>query len=197
MPKLIIFDIGGVLISYGEEKYAAYISKKYGIQYKKFIGVLNRYLPVLELGNERTSSVLKRLARQLGLTESELEWGKAFRLLAKPNSDVINLANRLARKYKLVLLTNMSFSRYKEARALLKGVRYRRIFASCYMHMRKPSKQIYLHLLKEMHAKPSEALFVDNLAENVAGASRVGIRALRFVTYKTLVKDLKKLGVVA
>ncbi len=197
MVRLIIFDIGGVIIDFSEEMYASYISKRFGIPYRKFARALERYVPYMELGDEKAGDMEKKLAREFGLTVKELGWASSYRKLAKPKTNVINLARMLSRKYKVVLLTNVSYSRYIEARRLLRGLINERIFASCYLHMRKPSRRIYLHVLKALHVKPGEAVFIDNMSENVEGAKKVGIKALRFTSYAKLVKDLKRLGVEA
>ena len=196
MIKLIIFDIGGVLIDFGEDMYTTYISKKLHIDKKEFSRAVMHYLPYMELGDGSIGAVLKKLAEEFGTSAHSLEWAKAFNMLAKPNKDVIAIANKLSRSYNVVLLTNVSLSRYRAMRRMLNGIANERIFPSCYLHMRKPSKRIYLYVLRAMHAKPNNAIFIDNLAENVAGARKAGIDALRFTTYTKLVVDLKKRRVV-
>ena len=79
---------------------------------------------------------------------------------------------------------------------LIKGVKVDRVFASCYIKMRKPEARIYRYALKKMDTAPSEAVFIDNMEENVIGARKVGIKAIKFVGYEQLVKDLRKLKIM-
>jgi FMN phosphatase YigB (HAD superfamily) len=46
-----------------------------------------------------------------------------------------------------------------------------------------------------MGAKPSEAIFIDDLKRNVIGARKVGIKSIQFIGYEDLVKHLKVLGI--
>ena len=78
---------------------------------------------------------------------------------------------------------------------LLDGVRRERVFASCYLKMAKPDARIYRYVLNHTGVAAAEAVFIDDRIENVKGAKRVGIAALRFTGYDKLVSDLNRLGV--
>ena len=47
-----------------------------------------------------------------------------------------------------------------------------------------------------MGMKPEEAIFIDNMKENVVGARKVGIKSILFIGYKPLVRDLKALKII-
>ena len=54
----------------------------------------------------------------------------------------------------------------------------------------KPDPSIYRHCLRKLGVRPSEALFVDDLEENVLAARALGIRSIRFVSVAQLRKEL-------
>ncbi len=196
MIKLIIFDVGGVLDTFYESQYISYIAKKTGIDPIKFRAALIPKLDLMEIGKMKLPELKRALAKQFKVSISALEWDKAFTKLNKVNNDVVNLANRLSKNYKIVLLTNVSRSRHlMKMHSYLKKVKYDHIYASCYIKMRKPDRNIYEFVLEKTKAKPDETIFIDDLKRNTEGAKRVGIHAIHFVGYKDLVKRLKKFGI--
>ena len=68
--------------------------------------------------------------------------------------------------------------------------------SSCYMGLRKPEPAIYRRAL-DILGKPAERiLFIDDRAENVAGAVDAGMKAIRFEGAEALRRELEILGVL-
>jgi len=196
MIKLIIFDIGGVLDTFYERQYISYITKKLHISQTAFREILVPQLKKSEVGKMKIKELQLMLSKRFGISIRKLEWNEEFRKLNRLNNDVVRLAGRLSKRYKIVLLTNVSRSRQTiKMETVLKKVKYDRIFASCYLKMAKPDPRIYRYVLEKMKMKPSEAVFIDDREENVEGARKVGIAAIQFVGYGELVKRLRKLGI--
>jgi putative hydrolase of the HAD superfamily len=197
MIRLIIFDIGDVLEHFNEEMYISYICHKLHINMRDFTDYFLRLLERAEAERMTNREMLGRISKRFGVSVSSLEWGSSLRRMARVNKNIVGLANALGRKYKVVLLSNVSRSRYLQNRRieLFRILRYDRLFASCYMHMRKPEHRIYRHVLREMRVRPEEAVFIDDRLENVQGADEVGINGIHFTCYGNLVMDLRELGV--
>ena len=196
MIKDIIFDVGGVLLKYREAEYYRYISRKYGLSETKVSRTLNPMIEKLEIGQMTLKHMRARASKEFGIPNADLEWVRFFKAAAKPDNYVIGLAKRLERRYRVSVLSNISRSRYSVARELfLHDLGAYRIFTSCYMGMRKPSKKIYLSVLHDLGAKPEETVFIDNLKANVDGAKKVGIRAVQFKNHEQIHRALRRLGV--
>jgi HAD superfamily hydrolase (TIGR01509 family) len=197
MIKLIICDIGGVVEDFSERKYIEYICGKHRISKGEFRSVFMPMLDKVEVGKETTYNMLGVLARRFGIKAKDLEFSSSFAKLAKPNLDVVKLINSLHKRYAVVLLTNVSRSRYLENSrvGLFRDVGHERIFASCYLGMAKPDRRIYRYVLDRMGFVPGEAIFIDDKQTNVRGASAVGIRGIRFTGYGRLVRELKNAGI--
>lgn len=197
MTKLIIFDIGGVIEDFTEEQYIGYICKKLKLDRDKFGRELIAMLPAVESSRITTSEMLERLGRRFGVGAKRLEWAKSLGRLAKIDDKVADLVNKLNRRYRLVLLTNVSKSRYMENVRIgfFKRVRCGKVYASCYLKMIKPGARIYRYVLSREGVAAKDAIFVDNLFANVRGAEKVGIKGIQFTSYEKLVKDLKRLGI--
>lgn len=196
MIKLIVFDIGGVLVKFDEKQYIEYISKKLNVDAHEFSAVINPMINSLERGNMTLPHMLHKLSTRYKRSPSEFEWGNALKHMAQSDAKTQALLNRLSKRYSVVLLTNVSRSRYSMIRRMmLKNLKYKRAFVSCYMRVVKPDPRIYTRVLKKMHVKPSESVFIDNMRINTEGARHVGMYAIHFTGYASLVKRLRNLGI--
>ena len=70
------------------------------------------------------------------------------------------------------------------------------MFTSCYMGIRKPDPRIYLRALGILGDKPQKSLFIDDRLENVAAAAAVGMKAIQFTGEEQLRKQLGALEVL-
>ena len=59
--------------------------------------------------------------------------------------------------------------------------------------MMKPDPAIYHLTLQRLGVAPHEAVFVDDMPENVRGATAVGMHAIRFTTRETVLTELDAL----
>ncbi len=199
MIRLIIFDIGGVLEDFNEDMYVDYICGKLSLDKKRFAAALKPKLMLAEEGKMGTAKMLRALSAAFSVSIKDLEWQSAIPKLAKMNRNVVSLANALAKKHDLVLLTNISRSRYisNAKNNMLKDINYKHIFASCFMGVAKPNIKAYTHVTEHMGVKPDEAIFIDDHIENVRGANAAGLHGICYTTYGRLVRDLNKLNVKA
>jgi putative hydrolase of the HAD superfamily len=58
----------------------------------------------------------------------------------------------------------------------------------------KPDPAIYLHTTKKLGVAPQQALFIDNLEKNTAGAEAAGLHANIFQNVQQLQSDLARRG---
>lgn len=200
MFKVIIFDVGGVIIDYSESDYVAYISKKLKINQNRIGRVLYPLLDELDYGRMDQDHAEKIFSDHFNIDRSRLEWVSAFKKLARKDKKVISLIKKLSKNYKIGIITNVSKSRYRLCKSLalnnlINSDAISKTVVSSYVGMRKPHTKIYKYALKELKTKPKETIFIDNIKENVQSAKDLGITGIKFNNYKQLVKELKNLGV--
>ncbi|MGC8572016.1 MAG: HAD family hydrolase [Candidatus Micrarchaeia archaeon] len=198
--KAIIFDVGGVIINFSEEMYIKWLSKKENLDQKELTDFLGNYITKMELGSILLKEVEKAFEEKFHRPKSNFRWLEGFRENAKINKEIVNLMKLLSSEYDIGIITNASYSRYTEFRRILfdklvKEMKIKAIVASCYVKTVKPDKKIYEIALKRMGVLPDEAVFIDNLKENVEGAARLGIHAIQYRDYEQLLKDLVELNV--
>jgi putative hydrolase of the HAD superfamily len=108
-----------------------------------------------------------------------------LRELAASDKCVLGVLNNEARE------TNEYRFRTFEIREHLKVA-----FSSCYLGLRKPGQAIYRRALDILGTPAGRVLFIDDRAENAAGAEAVGMKAIRFTGAEALRSELEKLGVL-
>lgn len=69
-----------------------------------------------------------------------------------------------------------------------------RLVWSCELGIVKPDAAIYLHAADSLAVSPEEALFVDNLPRNVAGAEAAGLHGIVFEGVEQLRRNLAQSG---
>jgi putative hydrolase of the HAD superfamily len=112
----------------------------------------------------------------------------------------IGILRELAASEKYVLATVNNESRvlneYRVAKFGLAEL-FQAFFSSCYLGLRKPDPKIYQVALDVLQRDPEEAVFIDDRAENVAAAAKLGIHAIQYKGSAQLAEELARVGVRA
>ena len=103
--------------------------------------------------------------------------------LAASNKCMVGALNNEARE------TN----EYRLATFGLRGY-FKVTLSSCYLGLRKPDLVIYERALDILGRPPERILFIDDRAENVAGAVEEGIKAIQFKNEEQLRGEFARLG---
>jgi putative hydrolase of the HAD superfamily len=68
---------------------------------------------------------------------------------------------------------------------------------SCFVHFRKPDKDIYLMALDVGHVKPEQSLFIDDRKLNIEVASDIGMNVIHHTDIETTRQKLSDYGLIA
>ncbi len=192
--KLIIFDLGGVIIDYKGSQYYSYLHGKTGIGMETIEEKLRPLIDKLERKKCSVKEFERDAKARLGISASSIEWVGEFKRDSRLNECVAKLVDALGKRYAVVALSNIDVGRYRAAIGKFGRMGFKRIFASCYIGKRKPEKGIFMHVLKETGFSAKEAIFIDDLKKNVEGARNAGIDAIRFEDCASLKKSLENIG---
>jgi putative hydrolase of the HAD superfamily len=113
------------------------------------------------------------------------------------NAGVVAIAERLARRYPLGLLSNAT----DELETLLEvefGIHhlFQVVVNSARVGVAKPDPRAYRIVLDGLGVRPAEALFIDDKLRNIRAAEELGISSIHFVGAEALELDLRARGLL-
>ncbi len=195
MIKNIIFDFGDIFINL--DKQATYRElKKLGVPHisDEMTIIARQY----EKGIISTQEFTNFFSSQLGVSVSEVIVAWNSILLNFPRERFLFLKELYeSKKYRLFLLSNTNelhiswiqqnwgFNRYMEFKNC-----FEKFYLSHEIKLRKPNKEIYEFALKENNLIAEETLFIDDLEENTAAASALGIHVWNLIPNQEDVSQL-------
>jgi glucose-1-phosphatase len=192
--KNLIFDLGGVILDLSVERTLQSFADISGLKKERVKELFISSKGFLdyekgEIGDEEFRSFVRELySVQVDDKALDVSWNAM--LLGIPQHK-LDLLISLKAKFNVYLLSNTnnihlnyindqimtpvfgepSLDRY-----------FHKAYYSHYMKKRKPDANIYEQVLDENNLKPHETLFLDDNADNIAGANALGIRTVHVVT---------------
>ena len=186
MYKVIIFDFFGVIRS---DQYISWL-KRHGHTRTGDYAEVSLKTDAGQLTMEQFYDGLHDLS---GIPTPAIE--SEFKTYANLDSDLIELIKRLKPHYKIGLLSN---SNGPHLRDILNhnGLTplFDEIIISGEVGFVKPSREIFDYTLGQTQSKPQETVFIDDNQANIAAANKLGIVALLYRDYHTLISELEKLN---
>jgi putative hydrolase of the HAD superfamily len=200
-PQWFIFDLGNVVIRLAYDRVLQRIETRSRMTRDELIGMLDAAGGYRDL--ERgiiTFRDFHRILRERAGYIDDLRtfrdlWGDFFE---GPVPGIEEVLRRVRRRYRVAFLSNSN-----EVHADVIPRQFASLFAkddvfvfSHRLRCAKPDPEIFLQTLETLGARPEAAFFVDDLAENVAAARNVGIRAFQFRDAVQLMRELEAAGLV-
>lgn len=190
--KILIFDLGGVILDiHFERSFAALI--KMGVPAEMMNEedcLLNATIRDFDRGDITTGEFFSYIAtacgkKELATPEHIAEaWNSMLGSFQHEKTEQIK---RLREKgYRVVMLSNTNDGHWDEIErrfTIATGEKLEECFDALYlsyrMHRRKPEKEIFLEVLASENAKPEECIFFDDSEENCEAARSTGITAVK------------------
>lgn len=202
-PKLILFDIGGVIIDLDFHDARSTLEAEYLMDPETFLeltrsGFKGEVLSVTEkamIGAIGTGEYLQ--AFQEGCKRPvPLEIVERLRasMLGSERPEMLELLNQLRKHIPIAAFTNTMALHWD---LLMDRERYRfpqlfsTIFASHLLGDAKPRTEAFEKVLKALGVKPEEVVFVDDSEVNVSGAAEIGIKGIVFKSVESLRAELR------
>ncbi|MBI3413166.1 MAG: HAD family phosphatase [Candidatus Aenigmarchaeota archaeon] len=197
--KIIVFDLGGVLVVDGVYPMIKHLTEEFFLDYKEVRKFVIKEFNHMFEGGHTELAFWKKFSRKFGVTTDPRILEKRLNGYYEIKKDTRKLIIKLRKKgYKVGFLSNsvkeiVSYleNRYKISKLFDFGL---------YSHTaktRKPKKKIFRILLKKAGAKPDEIIFIDDNPKYVMRSRSMGIRTIRFVSATQVARQLKKSGVGA
>lgn len=193
--KNIVFDFGGVLVDWNPHHlYDKYFGSREKAEW--FLNNICLYSWNLQMDGG------KPFAEGVAELQAEHpEWSEAIaiyhtRWIEMMNGEIEGMASVIRRLkmagYGVYGLTNWSAETFPMIRDTYPVFQeFDGIVVSGEEHLLKPDAAIYKCLLERYALQAEESLFVDDNADNVAGARNVGMKAIQFTSAEELERELK------
>lgn len=199
--RAVFFDFGGVVARLDRELLAAF-ERRHGLEPGSFLRALYT-IPewkALEVGEGTEDIWMEAAKRKLDefagrtLPDISEERTTMWRTL---DQDVVGLAERLAARYEVGVLSNATPRLESELNDYHKlGDVFKVIVNSSRVGVAKPDARIYRLAAEQMGVEPSACLHIDDLAHNVEGARQAGFYGIHHRgDYAALERELRSLGV--
>lgn len=196
MIKLIIFDIGGILV----ENYDLPFFQALAEKCKKTQGEIEEKIKVLMQKSERGEitefEFVKQFLEEMNCAADPKEILKIRRAATKEIPRVREFIKKIKKHYKVAFATNNAEEEFAYNN---KRFGFANLFdyglASCEVHARKTEPKIFEDILKHFHIKPEEAIFIDDSEKNLVMPKALEIQTIKFSFLKQCQKELEKLGI--
>ena len=202
--EAVISDFGGVLTSPLIESFMAFqdetgISMEtLGITMQEIAEADGEHpLYELERGNTTEVDFLERMADQLehaiGHRPEMHRFSETYFKALRPNEPMIDLMRELRGSgYRMALLTNNVREWEPTWRSMLPVDEiFELVVDSAFVGCRKPEPRIYEITLERLGLSGSECLFIDDVADNCAGARALGLNAVHFRDNKQAIPEIR------
>lgn len=196
--SVVFFDLGGVVVEVESDRLILQVSQVLGRPFDEVHAAVYhpQFLLPLELGQITPEDYLAGLKSTLNLPWSYQQFVRAWNGIFAENRDVTSLAQRLAKRYRLMALTNTNVLHLDYIRTNIASLSvFSEWFASCNMGCRKPQPEIYSKAMARASVTAEQAVYIDDRPEMVEAGRRAGLTAIRFEDSRQLERDLRQAGV--
>jgi putative hydrolase of the HAD superfamily len=197
MVKAIIFDWGGVLCEETALGLISYFSQALKVAPEPLVRAFRPFLPAFQKGEISEDDLWQGMCAALEIERpyNQSLWGDALRAIYVPKKEVFALACRLKEKgYIVGLLSNAEMAAmaffYEQGYAMFDAAVF-----SCAEGTRKPEQRIYEIALARLNVSAHEAVFIDDRADFIAGAQRLGIHTILFKDHEQVRLDLASFAI--
>ena len=197
-PRAVIFDVGRVIIRVDLSRSMGALGKRDGLSHLQVMRELeaDSHWPDWQEGRMTPRDWYAHLSKKLQFSYGFEEFCAIWNSVLEPETILPDLLfERLATRCRLALLSNTDPIHVAHFEATYPFVRLFpvRVY-SCRVGSSKPLPLIYHHALREVGAMPDEAVFIDDVHENVLAAASLGINAFHFTSADELLAEFSRLG---
>lgn len=199
MINTIIFDIGNVLIDFRWEAYLKDCAYDEDVIHKVGNATVNNKLwKEWDRGAKEVDELIELSCKIEPSVEKEIrKFFDDFLLLVDEYDFSADFLKNLKQNgYKIYLLSNYSKRNFELGKAYFNFMEYvdGGLISYEIKHI-KPEPEIYEALIKKYNINPEEAVFLDDLQENLDGATPFGFSTIQVKSHEQTLEELRKLGV--
>jgi putative hydrolase of the HAD superfamily len=181
----VLFDYGGVICHPQSEEDVGLLARAAGCSVAELEAAYWPSRLDYDRADLDVSSYWQRLAAGLRRSYTDAQVTELSRLDTASwlnlQTATVELVARLAGAgHRLALLSNAPVDVAEAVRGLPEAAYFEYLMFSCYLKAAKPDPECFRAALGVLEAEPGDVVFLDDRADNVAAASRMGIRSVVF-----------------
>lgn len=194
--RAVFFDFGGVIVRTEYQAPRQKLAERFGMDYEDIEKIVfgspsAARASVGEVSEEEhwqnVMKVLKLPAAEYPRVRDEFFAGDVI------DRNILNLLRSIKPKYKTGLISNA----WSGLRAYIEREKFDDAFhhmvVSAEVKAVKPDPKIYRIALERLQVKPNEAVFVDDLIENIEACEKLGMKGIHFRNSEDALGQLKKM----
>ena len=195
--KNIILDLGNVLL---DIDYNKTIEAFEALGFKNFKNNFSAYkmdtlFEDIETGKISEATFYESIKAMSQNPVSTLQIKTAWNaLLLNFRIESLNYLEQISAKYNLYLLSNTNSIHLAACKEIFKNdtgkssldAYFIKAYYSNLIELRKPDKEVYAFILKDAGLVAAETLFIDDLANNIEGAKKLGINTHRLMPHERI-----------
>ena len=196
--RAVLCDFGGVLYKTPDLRWLIRLQRLLGLQIDGTLMALyltptqSAYLKAFLCGQITEAEVWNTLIQKYHLPMALVERMRRGSTTAKRlNRPMLEAVLKLRPRFQTAVLTNAGTDfRATFCRAYAMETWADQVIISAEEGLAKPDPALYRLALARMQVEPEEALFIDDVAENVEGARAVGMQAFQFLNNRQALAEL-------
>jgi epoxide hydrolase-like predicted phosphatase len=195
--RAVIFDFGGVLVRIEDLSGQRKWEKRLGLREGDLADAVFRseVTDRSMIGEATEADVWNHVGASYGLNDQERdELRRDFWSGDQLDAELVGFLRSLRPRYKSAILSNAwPSSREIFTQTFGLGDVVDEMIISAEERVAKPDARIYQITLSRLGVQPEDAIFVDDLAENVRGARAIGIPSIRFESTEQTIAEVQEL----
>lgn len=193
--KAVIWDMGGVLLQEVDRAPRRRLAVQYGVDLQDLYEVVfqSKSAQLAGIGAITEEQHWQQVAKSLGVLAQDMESFYAqFWAGDRVDPQLYTFIRELKGRYQTALLSNAwsgtrkALAEYYECLDV-----FDQVIISAEVKLAKPDPAIYQEMLTLLRVAPEQAIFVDDLQENIDAANRLGMYGIRFIETTQAIKDVK------
>ncbi len=198
--KAVVFDLGGVIVSYDWNIAIKRISSYACAGREEIVSFFTDFkndAPLVE-GKIGPYDFFLKAKKSLGLKVSFGRFSEIYSGIFSEINGMSDIVRCVKKNFPIYILSNTNpfhfpyiLKKYGNTLNMFDGY-----FLSYEMFCQKPGRKIYLKMLDMLNFQPDEVVFIDDTENNISAAVDIGIKAVLFENVGKLREILQDMGVI-
>ena len=176
-PEALLLDLGGVVLDIDPQGCFDAWASASGVDVEQIASrwVVDDAYKAFEVDAIDFTEYANSLSRSLGIALPMDKWLAGWNALLKgPLPEVVKTLTKVAARLPLYAFSNTNVEHQAVWQPWLRDMPFRKVYTSWEIRHRKPDVEAYLTVAADMGLAPGQILFVDDKADNIAGARLAG-----------------------